>query len=270
MAEERVAIVTGAARGIGLACARRFAADGAKVVLADRDDKAGREAAKELGDEKTALYVHCDVSSRLEVHNLIAETLSAFGRIDVLVNNAGMISTGTILDLEEDAFDKVMGVNLKGAFLVAQAVARQMVKQVEDSDERVRDLRRRHAIINMSSINQTVAIPNQLAYCVSKGGMGQLTKAMALALAPYNIRVNGIGPGSVQTDMLAAVNEDKAVMKKLLSRTPMSRMADADEIAGVAAFLASPDSSYITGQTIYPDGGRLALNYTVPAPGEEE
>ena len=182
MAEERVAIVTGAARGIGLACARRFAADGAKVVLADRDDKAGREAAKELGDEKTALYVHCDVSSRLEVHNLIAETLSAFGRIDVLVNNAGMISPGTILDLEEDAFDKVMGVNLKGAFLVAQAVARQMVKQVEDSDERVRDLRRRHAIINMSSINQTVAIPNQLAYCVSKGGMGQLTKAMALAL----------------------------------------------------------------------------------------
>ena len=108
MAEERVAIVTGAARGIGLACARRFAADGAKVVLADRDDKAGREAAKELGDEKTALYVHCDVSSRLEVHNLIAETLSAFGRIDVLVNNAGMISTGTILDLKEDAFDKVL------------------------------------------------------------------------------------------------------------------------------------------------------------------
>jgi len=270
MAEERVAIVTGAARGIGLACARRFAADGAKVVLADRDDKAGREAAKELGDEKTALYVHCDVSSRLEVHNLIAETLSAFGRIDVLVNNAGMISTGTILDLDEDAFDKVMGVNLKGAFLVAQAVARQMVKQVEDSDERVRDLRRRHAIINMSSINQTVAIPNQLAYCVSKGGMGQLTKAMALALAPYNIRVNGIGPGSVQTDMLNAVNENKAAMKRLLSRTPMSRMADADEIAGVTAFLASPDSSYITGQTIYPDGGRLALNYTVPAPGEEE
>jgi len=269
MAEDRVAVVTGAAKGIGQACARRFATDGAKVVLADRDDKAGKAAAAELGGEDSALYVHCDVSSRLEVHNLIAEALSAFGRIDVLVNNAGMVSPGDILELEESAFDKVIGVNLKGAFLVSQAAARQMVKQVDDSGERVRELRRRHAIINMSSINDRVAIAGQLAYCVSKGGLSQLTKAMALALAPHHIRVNAIGPGSVQTDMLGAVNDDRGAMEKLLSRTPLSRIADPDEVAGVAAFLASPDASYITGETVYVDGGRLALNYTVPVERED-
>lgn len=263
MAEGRVVVVTGAAKGIGLACARRFIADGARVVLADRDD-AGREAADELGKDGNAAFINCDVTERLAVHNLVADTLSAFGRIDVLVNNAGTVSPGNILDLEEDAFERVLDVNLKGAFRVSQAVARQMVRQIEESSERVRDLRRRHAIINMSSINDRVAIPDQLAYCASKGALSQMTKAMALALAPYNIRVNAIGPGSVNTDMLGSVNDDAGAKAKILSRTPLKRIADSDEIAGVAAFLASPDASYITGETIYPDGGRLALNYTVP------
>jgi len=262
MADNRVVIVTGAAKGIGLACARRFLYEGARVVLADADDEAGRAALEDLGEDK-AVFVHCDVSSRLDVHNMVAEALSAFGQIDVLINNAGIVAAGDILELEPGAFDKVMGVNLKGAFLATQAVAKQMVKQIAESDERRRELRRRYAIINMSSVNQSVAIPNQLAYCVSKGGLAQLTKATALALAPHHIRVNAIGPGSIQTDMLGAVNEDKSAKRRLLSRTPLGRIGDPDEVAGVAAFLASPDASYLTGETIYVDGGRLALNYTV-------
>jgi glucose 1-dehydrogenase len=119
-------------------------------------------------------------------------------------------------------------------------------------------------IINMSSINARVAIPNQVPYCISKGGVDQLTKVMALSLAPYGIRVNAIGPGSIMTDILKGVATDQAAKNRLLSRTPLGRIADPDEIASVAAFLASPDASYLTGETIYADGGRLALNYTVP------
>src|SRR5690606_16941892 len=122
------------------------------------------------------------------------------------------------------------------------------------------------SIVNMSSINAVFAIANQVPYSVSKGGMSQLTKVMALSLAPYGIRVNAIGPGSIMTDMLASVNSDPAAKNRILSRTPMGRIGDPSEIASIAAFLASPDASYVTGQTIYADGGRLPLNYTVPVP----
>jgi NAD(P)-dependent dehydrogenase (short-subunit alcohol dehydrogenase family) len=120
----------------------------------------------------------------------------------------------------------------------------------------------------MSSINARVAIPNQVPYCVSKGGVDQLTKVMALSLAPYGIRVNAIGPGSIMTDILKGIATDQAAKNRLLSRTPLGRVADPDEIAAIAAFLASKDASYITGETIYADGGRLALNYTVPVPAQ--
>jgi NAD(P)-dependent dehydrogenase (short-subunit alcohol dehydrogenase family) len=124
------------------------------------------------------------------------------------------------------------------------------------------------AIINMSSINAVVAIPNQVPYCVSKGGLDQLTKVMALSLAPYGIRVNAIGPGSIMTDILRSVSTDREAKRRLLSRTPAGRIGDADEIASVAVFLASEEASYVTGQTVYADGGRLALNYTVPVKDE--
>ncbi|MCX2725358.1 SDR family NAD(P)-dependent oxidoreductase [Roseibium salinum] len=257
--ENKVAIITGAARGIGFAVAKRFVMDGAKVVIADVDDSAGEAAAEDLKGLGEATYIHCNVAERLDVRNLVAETLNAYGDIDVLVNNAGIVAGADFLDLEVEDFDRVLSINLRGSFLCSQAVARHMVEKVQDGGEP-------GCIINMSSINAVVAIPNQVPYCVSKGGISQLTKVSALSLAQYGIRVNAIGPGSIMTDMLASVNSDKAAKNRILSRTPMLRIGEASEIAGVAAFLASPDASYVTGQTIFADGGRLPLNYTVAVP----
>ncbi len=255
--ENKVAIVTGAARGIGLAIASRFASDGARVVIADIDEDAGSRAVEEIGTDGAVRFVRCDVGDAADVANLIASTLQVWGAIDVVVNNAGIVHGADFLELEEADFDRVLQVNLKGAFLVGQAAARQMVKQVEAGGVP-------GAIVNMSSVNAIFAIANQVPYSASKGGVNQLTKAMALSLAPHGIRVNAIGPGSIMTDMLATVNADPAAKHRLLSRTPLGRIGDPAEIASVAAFLASDEASYITGQTIYADGGRLPLNYTVP------
>lgn len=254
---DKVAIVTGAARGIGYACAQRFAREGARVMLADIDEKAGAEAASVIRDAGgDAQFVACDVSDRLGVHNLIAATLESHERIDVLINNAAIVHSEDFLDLSETAFERVMKVNLTGAFLTGQAAARAMKRQFEEDQ-------RQGVIINMSSVNAEVAIPDQVPYVVAKGGLNQLTRVMAVALAKYGIRVNAIGPGSVSTGMLRAVNADDAGRARLMSRTPMGRVGSPDEIAGVAAFLASDDASYITGECIYADGGRLALNLTV-------
>jgi len=254
---DKVAIVTGAAQGIGYAIASRYAREGARVMLADIDEATGAEAAsviREAGGD--AQFVACDVADRLDVHNLVAATLEAHERIDVLVNNAAVTHAADFLDLTEDDFKRVMSVNLTGAFIAGQAVAREMKRQYE-ADER------EGAIINISSINAEVAIPDQVPYVVAKGGLNQLTRVMAVALAKYRIRVNAIGPGSISTGMLRAVNADEAGRARLMSRTPMGRIGSPDEIAGVAAFLASDDASYITGECIYADGGRLALNLTV-------
>jgi len=260
---DSVFIVTGAARGIGLACAQRLLDDGHRVVLSDMDITTGKQALKTLGvAEDKAIFVECDVSEKLEVHNLIAETQNTYGRIDGLVNNAGIALKGGSLDLSESDFDRVLAVNLRGAFLVSKAVAQYMVKEIEDRNDRSRLAERPYSIINMSSINDTVSIPDYLAYTVSKGGLLQMTKAMAIELAPYGIRVNAIGPGSVKTEMLGSVVGDGA--DKIHLRTPLGRIALPYEIASVASFLASEDASYITGQCIYVDGGRLALNYTMP------
>lgn len=261
MAEERVVVVTGAAHGIGLACARRFIANGCRVVLADQDAEAGREAAEELGED--SLFVACDVASRLAVHNLVAESISAFGRIDVLVNNAGVMASGDILTQDEEDFDRVMAVNLKGPFLLSQAVARQMKEQIETSEERMRELRLRHAIVNVLSVEAQTAMADQLAYSVSEGALAQLTRAAALALAPFHIRVNGVAPGTVNTGMATELQDNRAALNRVLSRTPLGRLADPDEIAGVVSFLASRDASYITGEIIIADGGRMALNTTL-------
>ncbi|MDH3196209.1 MAG: SDR family oxidoreductase [Hyphomicrobiales bacterium] len=260
--ENKAALITGGAQGIGLAVARRFLDEGARVVIADKDEEAGGEAISTLGELGAVRFIHCDVGDRLSVRNLVAATIDAFGQIDILVNNAGIVHAAAFLDLAEEDFDKVIQTNLKGAFLVGQAVAKRMVKQIADGG----DL---GTIINISSINAIVAIADQVPYCVSKGGVSQLTRVMALALAPHGIRVNAIGPGSIQTAMLMNVVEDEEARRLVLSRTPAGRIGEASEIAAVAAFLASDDASYITGQTIYADGGRLVLNYTMPGEGED-
>ncbi|MBC7455706.1 MAG: SDR family oxidoreductase [Massilia sp.] len=247
---DKVAIVTGATQGIGLACAERLVREGARVMLVDIKP-AGAQAAAQLGE--AARFFAADVSSKADVDAMIAATLDAFGRIDILINNAGVTHAAAFLDLTEEDFDRVLRINLKSMFLCGQAAARTMVKQ------------RSGSIINMSSVNATLAIPNQVPYVVSKGGVNQLTKVMALNLAPYGIRVNGIGPGTILTDLARqAVLGSAEARHSILSRTPMGRCGEPDEIASIAAFLASDDASYMTGQTLYADGGRLALNYTVP------
>jgi len=258
--ENKVAIVTGGARGIGLAIARRYAAEGARVVIADIDNAAGEAAAGALGSACSG-FVPTDVGEHRDAENVVAQACRLFGGLDILVNNAGIVHGADFLDIEEADFDRVLRTNLKGAFLVGQAAARRMVAQVKAGKPP-------GAIINMSSINAVVAIPNQVPYCVSKGGLAQLTKVMALSLAPYGIRVNAIGPGSIMTDILKAVATDREARRKILARTPLGRIGEADEIAAVAVFLAGADSSYISGQTIYADGGRLGLNYVVPVPDE--
>jgi len=258
----KIAIVTGGAQGIGYAIAKRLLQDNVRVAIADVDERKGQAAEKDLATLGDVRFIATDVGDRLSVHNLMASTLDVFGDIDILVNNAGIVHAADFLDISEDDFDRVMRVNLKGQFLCGQAAARLMVEKVKNEGPA-------GAIVNMSSINATVAIPNQVPYCVSKGGVNQLTKVMAMSLAPYGIRVNAVGPGSIMTEMLASVNDDPEARNRILSRTPLLRIGETAEIASTVSFLASDEAGYITGQTIYADGGRLALNYTVPVPEED-
>ena len=248
--QNKVAIITGGTQGIGLACAQRLAAEGARVMLADIKPE-GQAAADAIGAQ--ARFFRADVSVKADVDALVAATLAEFGSIDILINNAGVTHAANFLDLEEEDFDRVLRINLKSMFLCGQAVARVMVKQQGGS------------IINMSSVNSELAIPNQVPYVVSKGGVNQLTKVMSLNLAPHGIRVNGIGPGTILTELAKqAVLGSPEARHTILSRTPLGRCGEPEEVASIAAFLASDDASYMTGQTLFVDGGRLALNYTVP------
>ncbi|MGC1172561.1 SDR family NAD(P)-dependent oxidoreductase [Polaromonas sp.] len=245
----RVCIVTGGAQGIGEACIRRFARENAKVVIADIDDSRGTALASELG----GLYVHCDVGDKAQVDALVAQTVAAHGRIDVLVNNAGIFRAADFLEVTEADFDAVLRINLKGSFLVGQAVAREMAKAGKGS------------IVNMSSVNGVLAIPTISSYNVSKGGINQLTRVMALALADKGVRVNAVAPGTIATELAskAVLTSDEA-KARIMSRTPMKRLGEPSEIADAVAYLASDAASYITGEIVVVDGGRMTLNYTVP------
>ena len=253
----KAAIVTGAANGIGLACARRLAADGAAVALADIDAKAGEAAAASLRAEgRKAIFVATDVTRRAAIEALVKRTIQEFGRLDVMLNNAGVALTASVLEMSDELFDKVLSVNLRSAFIGTQLAAREMVASGRGG-----------VIIIMSSVNALLAIPGLSAYACTKGALNQLTKVAAVELAPHKIRVVAIGPGTILTELARkAVMADDAGRRKILARTPIGRAGEPEEVAAVASFLASDDASYITGQTIYPDGGRLALNYTVPVP----
>lgn len=251
----KVAIVTGAARGIGRACAERFLAEGARVVLADIDAARLQATAAAIGTPETVLPVITDVSRKSDIEAMVNAAVTRFGSIDILVNNAGIAMIQDFLAISEADYDRVLGINLKGAFLGTQAAARQMIAQGRGG-----------VIINMSSINSGLANPRVATYAISKGGMNQITGTAAVAFAPHGIRVVGVGPGTIMTEMVeGSFIDSPAKERMILSRTPMGRCGTAEEVAAVVAFLASDDASYITGETIYPDGGRRVLNYVMPA-----
>jgi len=241
-------LVTGAARGLGLAIAQRCVAEGAQVMLADVLPE-GEARAAELG----AAFVHCDVTNRDAIAAAIAATVARFGGLDGLVNNAGIAPKGDIFSETPDQFERVIATNLTAAFHATQLAVPHMIAAGGG------------VIVNMSSVNALLTIPALLAYNVAKGGLNQLTRNTAVALAPHNIRVVGIGPGTILTELAKnAVMADAAARDQILSRTPLGRAGEPGEIAAIAAFLLSDEASYITGETLYADGGRLALNYTVP------
>jgi NAD(P)-dependent dehydrogenase (short-subunit alcohol dehydrogenase family) len=252
--EDQVAIVTGAAQGIGAACAERLSHDGAAVALWDVDDARGNALAASLAARgRRTIYQHCNVADQRQVEAALAATLQAFGQVDALISNAGIFKAANFLDITEADWDAVIDVNLKGAFLVGQAVARAMVAAGRPG-----------AIVNMSSVNGIMAIPSIASYNASKGGVNQLTRVMALVLADHGIRVNAVAPGTIATELAqkAVLGSDEA-KARIMSRTPMKRLGEPSEIADVCAFLVSSASSYMTGEIVYIDGGRMTLNYTV-------
>ena len=249
MSDTPIALVTGGAQGIGYASAEAIAAAGAHVVLADINQGGVEAAAKQLGGAAVAMA--CDMGDPDQIADLFDRIEAELGSISILVNCAGIAAPCDFLETSVEQFKSVIDVNLIGTFLASQRAAKSMIAAgIQGS------------IVNMSSINAQVAIPSIAAYCASKGGVMQLTKASALALAPHGIRVNAVGPGSIDTAMMAGVNSNPQAMETVMSRTPLKRIGQPREIGDIVAFLVSDKASYITGETIYADGGRLGMNYT--------
>ncbi|MFZ2988680.1 SDR family NAD(P)-dependent oxidoreductase [Ideonella sp.] len=252
---DRVVVVTGAAKGIGAACVQRLATEQAGVALWDIDEAAVLAQAEALRVQGVkAVGCICNVADAASVRQALQASVTALGRVDGLVNNAGIFKAADFLDVTEADWDAVIDVNLKGSFLVGQAVARQMVSQGTGG-----------AIVNMSSVNASLAIASIASYNASKGGINQLTRAMALALADHGIRVNAAAPGTIATELArSAVLTSDDARQRILGRTPMKRLGEPEEVADVVAFLLSDASRYMTGEIVHIDGGRMALNYTVP------
>jgi len=242
----RVAVITGGSRGIGKAIALTFASAGADVVVCSRGKPGELEQVLEeiLSRGRRALAVRADVSQKTDVTNLVKRTIEQIGDIDILVNNAGIIYRKLLLDTAEHEWDETMNIDLKGCYLCSKAVGKTMIA------------RGKGTIINLSSRAGLRALSDTGAYCVAKAGVVMMTQVLALELAHYNIRVNAIAPGLIKTDMTRPLWDVPEVFNKLRQIIPMGRIADTDEIARVALFLASDASSYITGQTIIVDGGR--------------
>ncbi len=244
--KDKVAIVTGGNSGIGMAIVLELARQGANIVI---DYVAHPEATNALEKQVAALgdrviSVKADVSQVAELQKLIAAAVSEFGRVDIMVNNAGIETRTSILETTEEQYEKVLSINLKSAFFGTQLAAQQMIKQGGGG-----------RIINITSVHEDWPMPGNTPYCLSKGGMRMLTRTAGVELAPHNILVVGVGPGAVATPINLSTMNDPALLKKLDSAIPLGRMARPEEIAGVVAFLASDGASYITATTIFTDGG---------------
>ncbi len=242
----KVAVVTGGNSGIGKSITLELAKRGANIVIDYIvDPQAAEEEEKQIiamGDQ--AIGVEVDVSKVEELQRLIDEAVKAFGRIDVMVNNAGVETRTSVLDTTEAQYDRVLAINLKSAFFGTQIAAKQMIKQGGGG-----------RIINITSVHEDWPMPGNTAYCLSKGGMRMLTRTAGLELARYNILVVGVGPGAVATPINTATMQDPALLKKLDDAIPLGRMARPEEIASLVAFLAGDGASYITATTIFADGG---------------
>ena len=250
----RVAVITGSSKGIGKAIAMEFAKEGYKTVLNARDEKEVSEAVNDIkktvgATEERVTYFAGDISEEKTCSSLIEHASKMFGRIDVLVNNAGIGGAQkSVQELTSDEWDYVIGVNLKGAFLCTREAIKKMTQDGKGSREK-------YSIINISSVHESIPQPQSAHYAASKGGMEMLTKTVAVELADKGIRVNGIAPGAIATDMNKDILEDEQKKKEEEKRIPMHRIGQPEEIAKVAVFLASDVASYMTGTTVYVDGG---------------
>ncbi|MBI5948506.1 MAG: SDR family oxidoreductase [Chloroflexi bacterium] len=249
----KVALVTGAASGNGRGMAIRFAEDGADVVIADVGDAGMAETARLVKQqERQALTQRCDVRKKDDVDALIAATVARFGRLDVAVANAGVVEMGSnCLTMTEEQWDRTIDINLKGVFFTLQAAANQMVAQGKGG-----------RLIAISSIMGEWGSAGTPAYCASKGGVKQLVKSFALAVGPFGITCNAIGPGFIETAMTSFIRELPLINENLVDHTPVGRFGQPDEVAAVASFLAGDDAAFVNGTTIFPDGGILAGNYS--------
>ncbi len=246
----KVAIITGAGKGMGRTHALLLSRAGAKVVVSDiikeDADAVVLEIKKQKGD---AIAVKCDISKKSEVDNLIKETLNKFEKIDILVNNAGIFPFKPFLEMQEQDFEKVIDVNLKGYFLCSQAAVKEMKKNQPNEKGQ------KGAIVNIASIAAIIGFQGLAHYCASKGGIVAMSKAIALELAPLGIRINTIDPGAIDTPGTASIKQDPKTLEGFLSGVPMKRMGNPEEISNAVLFLASDESSYMTGATIVVDGG---------------
>ena len=251
--EHKVIIVTGSATGIGAACARRLVEEGARVVLTDIVADKGEAVAAQLRAEgRQAVFLDGDAASGEHAAALVRLAVDTWGRLDGCICAAGIAPNDDFLTLPLERFERVLAINLTGPFLLGQAAAREMAKSGGG------------AIVNVTSTSARLGGPLQAAYCASKAGLDGLTRAMAVGLAPHRIRVNALAPGPTRTGLSEAVWDKDEIILPIISRTPLGRFAEPAEQAAVAAFLLSDDASFMTGETIYVDGGRTALNYTIP------
>ena len=244
--EGKVAIVTGSGRGIGQAIALALASKGADIAVADVTPDVENTVSEIHKLGRRAIGITTDITKRDQVENLVDRTVKELGTIDILINNAGILRAGSFLELKEETWDKVMNTNLKGYFLCSQAAGRVMADKKKGS------------IVSTASIAGLRHVGTSVVYSVSKAGVVMLTRAMAVELAPYNIRANAIAPGLVQTHMTRAVFGNQDWMNKWVSSIPLGRAAQPNDMAKVVVFLASDAAGYITGQTILVDGGELA------------